>query len=199
MPRGALVIIVLMGLAGCETYTVEYHRRPAYYQRMSSVRLPDRVVRDDGTIVLYNKDETDPIAESVRFQPIQSGDDGTVRLRAITPEHVLSITLYCLEREYYDLLWDQVLADSTRLAYKEKGLGRDEFLAFCKGERIELARCLNRMISGINTHEVVMEAIDTQGGVRCRFWPQVVRKTKLRYRNVDIVREGFGLKLLLIS
>ena len=59
--RVALLFILIAVTAGCETYTVEYRKRPEYYANWGG-EVPDRVVREDGTVVLYNADpdEGDP-------------------------------------------------------------------------------------------------------------------------------------------
>ena len=49
-------------LAGCKPYRIEYHTRPAYYQRVSNRPLSERVVLDDGTVIVYN--DADPFDES---------------------------------------------------------------------------------------------------------------------------------------
>ena len=56
--RVALLSILISLIAGCETYTVEYRKRPEYYANWGG-EVPDRVVREDGTVVLYNADAED--------------------------------------------------------------------------------------------------------------------------------------------
>ena len=57
--RVALLSILIGTISGCETYTVEYRKRPEYYANWGG-EVPDRVVREDGTVVLY------PGTEAVR-------------------------------------------------------------------------------------------------------------------------------------
>lgn len=188
--------------AGCEPYRIEYHRRPDYYQRMSDSPLPDRVQLDDGTIIVYNAKEgskpaLDPVTgeEPEQFKVREEMEDGTIILRAVMPEHVLANTLTCLKREEYELLWDQMVSERTKLTYAARGLGKENFVEFCGKHRLELAKTLNRMRLGLATHEVVVEGVG-DGVIELRFWPQVAELFK--FKKVAMVREGLGLKLLLI-
>jgi hypothetical protein len=184
-------------LAGCKPYRIEYHRRPAYYQRVSDRPLSERVVLDDGTVIVYN--DADPFDESQdeekkNFQIREELEDGSIVLRALLPEHVLANTLECIRNEEYELLWDQMLSERTKLAYADQGQGLEEFSAFFREHRREMARTLNRMLLGITVHEVVIENAGN-GVTVCRFWPQVAKD--FRFKKVSLVNE-YGLKLLLI-
>jgi len=184
-------------LAGCEPYRIEYHKRPAYYQRVSDRPLSERVVLDDGTVIVYN--DADPFDESQdedkqNFRIREELDDGSIVLRALLPEHVLANTLECIRNEEYELLWDQMLSERTKLAYADQGQGLEEFSAFFRQHRREMARTLNRMLLGITVHEVVIENAGN-GVTVCRFWPQVAKD--FRFKKVSLVNE-YGLKLLLI-
>jgi hypothetical protein len=183
--------------AGCEPYRIEYHKRPAYYRRMTDRPLDERVVLEDGTILVYN--EADPFDDSddkggAPFRIREKLDDGSVVLRAILPEHVLANTLECIRNSEYELLWDQMLSERTKLAYEEQNQGVEEFTAFFREHRRELARTLNRMLVGLTAHEVVVETAG-DGVTVCRFWPQVAADFK--FKHVSMVNEQ-GLKLLLI-
>jgi hypothetical protein len=191
------LILSAAAIAGCEPYRIEYHHRPSYYQRLTNRPLNERVVLEDGTIVVYN--EADPFDDSQgeereTFSIREKLDDGSIVLRAILPEHVLANTLECIRNHEYELLWDQMLSERTKLAYAEQDQGVEEFAAFFRAHRRELARTLNRMLLGISTHEVVMENAGN-GVTVCRFWPQVAGDFK--FKQVSLVNE-YGLKLLLI-
>jgi hypothetical protein len=72
----------------------------------------------------------------------------------------------------------------------------EEFAAFFRKHRNELAKTLNRMLRGLATHEVTVE--DRGDGVLvCRFWPQIAQQ--FTFKQVLLVREGLGMKLLLIE
>ena len=87
-----------------------------------------------------------------------------------------------------------MLSERTKLAYADQGQGQEEFSAFFREHRREMARTLNRMLLGITVHEVVIENAGN-GVTVCRFWPQVAKD--FRFRKVSLVNE-YGLKLLLI-
>lgn len=194
--------VMLLGAApGCEPYRVEYHKRPSYYKRLSD-DLPDRVVLDDGTVIIYN--ETGKASgggggegggERKKFEMREELEDGTVVLRAIMPEHVIGNTLHCLQMEEYELLWDQMLSERTRMAYEARDEDFEDFAAFMQKHRAELGRMLNRMLMGLSSHEVVIENAGDNTLI-CRFWPQVAQL--FRFKKVAMVHEDFGLKLLLI-
>jgi hypothetical protein len=202
-PPCRLPILVLCGgaiLAACEPYRIEYHRRPAYYDRMVDGPLPDRVVLDDGTILVYNADPDDPPkrgedTEKAEFRMRQELPDGSIVLRSVLPEHVIANTLDCLRNEEYDLLWDQVLAERTKQAYAARGMGAEEFKEFCREYRIDLARMLNRMLLGMASHEVVFENVEP-GVFECRFWPTTA--SLFKFKKVTMAQEEFQLKLVLI-
>ncbi len=187
--------------AGCEPYRIEYHKRPAFYDRLVESPLDDRVVLDDGTVLIYQtrgqEDQaTSDGGEKKVFQIREELDDGSIVLRALMPEHVMANTLECLRTGEYELLWDQLLSERTKLAYAEQGQGCDEFAAFFQTHRRELAKTLNRMLLGIASHEVVIEDV-APGVTECRFWPQIARD--LKFKKVTVVREDLGMKLLMIS
>jgi hypothetical protein len=186
-------------LLGCEPYRIEYHSRPRFYAEMSETDLPDRVVLDDGTIVVYNAaKDPGPSAGGTdqQFRIREEKPNGEIDLRAVLPQHVVANTLTCLQNQEYELLWDQMLSEQTKMAYEAQEQGVEEFAAFFRAHRNELAKTLNRMLRGLATHEVTVE--DRGDGVLvCRFWPQIAQQFK--FKQVLLVREGLGMKLLLIK
>jgi hypothetical protein len=202
------VALLLMGLgavamtAGCAVQRVEYRNRPAYYKRMVDGPLPDREVLPDGTIVIYGtRDKHGVFTEAADdgdtpFNPREEMDDGSVRLYAFLPEHVVANTLECLRNEEYELLWDQMIAERTKLVYAERGQGLEEFSDFFAEHRVELAKMLNRMSFGLTANEIVVESVG-QNVTRCRFAPDIAQQFK--FKNVLMVNEGFGMKLMLIQ
>lgn len=197
--RTGLMAILFLALCGCEPYRIEYRReRPSFYARMSDTELPDRLELDDGTIVIYGDDADDSPQRTKQddgFQLRYEDEDGKTRLRAMLPEHVVANTLGCLRSQEYQLLWDEMVAERTKMAYSQQELGYDEFADFCEDHRVELARMLNRMLLGFMHQEVVVS--NTQHGtIECRFWPQVA--SEFRFKSVEISREEFQMKLVVI-
>jgi hypothetical protein len=204
----AAVALVPLVAAGCQPYRVEYRRRPPYYSRMVDEPLPERVEMEDGTVLVYTTDiqpatgspdrrpaKANDDEKPKRFQMREEMEDGSIVLRAFLPEHVIVHALNCLRYEEYELLWDQMIAEQTKLAYEAEGKGYEEFAAFFRKHRLELAKMLNRMRLGMSTHETVVENVD--GVIECRFWPQVA--VLFEFKTVKLVREGWGLKLLMIE
>ncbi|MCP3903723.1 MAG: hypothetical protein GY715_08825 [Planctomycetes bacterium] len=202
------VVATVMLAAGCQPYRVEYHKRPAYYQRLVEGPLPDRVTLDDGTVIVYHAEpkgmvnlgaseevEGEETDDPRQFRIREERESGEVILRAIMPEHVVANTLHCLRIEEYEVLWEQLVAERTKRDYEANGKGVEEFAAFCREHRIELAKMLNRMRIGFATHEVVVER-KGNNIIECRFWPQVA--VLFRFKRVAMEREGVFMKLVLI-
>ena len=196
-----ILIATILGLAACKPYRIEYHRRPSFHKVMSIEPLEDRVVLEDGSVIVYSdrvratSDSVTQSSDTERFKIREEMTDGTVVLRALLPAHVVAHTLYCLKLHEYQLLWDQVLSEETKQAYAAEGKGVEEFTAYMKKHRTDLAKMLNRMRLGFVTHEVVVENVGAEY-IICRFWPRVGELFK--FKRVEIVREGFGLKLAMI-
>ncbi len=194
------ITIVIAAVEACDTYRIEYHKRPSYFRRLADGPMPDRVELEDGTVLVYETRDlsgrpTEGISENT-FQLREELEDGSSVLRALIPEHVLANTLNCIRNGEYELLWDQMLSVRTKLAYAERGEGAEEFSAFFQKNRIDLAKTLNRMLDGITSYETVIEDVG-DGVTVCRFWPQIAQQ--YRFKRVAIVREDFMLKLLLIG
>ena len=111
------------------------------------------------------------------------------------PQDILANTITCLRNQEYDILWKQLLSQRTKLAYELREQGFEEFAAFCGKHRRDLLVTLNRMLLGIPRQEVILESLGG-GVIQCRLRPQV--GSGFRFRKVDAVSEGPGLKLLLI-
>ena len=193
--------VLFITTVGCEEYRVEHHRRPAYYHVAALGELPDRVTLADGTVIVY--ETTDLVGKRNKnndgaVKPLQIREeleDGSIILRARVPEHVLANTLTCLRNQEYELLWAQLLSERTKRSYERQGLGVEDFARYFGQRRNDLAKTVNRMMLGIPRHEVVMENLGG-GVIRIRFHPQVGRL--FRFKTVDVVSEGPGLKLLMI-
>lgn len=195
------VFAMLVFLVGCEEYRIEHHKRPLFYSKASAEKLPDRIVLDDGTIIVYESyTRTSGIRKKARsdvkpFLMREEMEDGEIILRALLPEHVLANTLACLRNEEYELLWDQMLSERTKRSYEREGMGILEFTEFLTKRRIDLAKGVNRMLLGLPRNDVVTENLG-DGVIRMRFHPHLAKLFK--FKTVDIVSEGPGLKLLMI-
>jgi len=190
-------------IPGCEQYRVEYHNRPDFYQKASPYELPGEIELDDGTRIVYQSPikRADGVSSTTsgrkRFSLREELKDGTVRLSAVIPEHVLINTLVCLRREEYALLWDQMLATRTKSAYEEREDGYAEFEAYMREHRTDLGRTLTRMVSGLPHQEVAMASMG-EGITRCVLRPQ--HSTGFRFTIVDVIREDDGqMKLMMMK
>ncbi|MCA9295248.1 MAG: hypothetical protein KC983_02000 [Phycisphaerales bacterium] len=197
---GALASVVT---AGCTPYRIEYHQRPDFFQKASDYELPDEVEMEDGTRIVYSE----PLRQSTkgnytgpkpkRFALREELKDGTVRLQALTPEHVLINTLICLRREEYQLLWDQMLAERTKSAYAESEGGFPSFEQYMRKYRKDLGRTLTRMVAGLPHQEVAIASMG-EGITRCVLRPQHAQGFK--FSIVDVERDDDGMmKLLMIK
>ncbi len=186
---------------GCQTYRVEYHKRPAYYREATMGGFEERVVLDDGTVLVY--DMSDPRESGKRstsaprqeFKIREELEDGTIVLRALTPEHVIANTLECLENEEYRLLYDKMLSQHTRDEWKARGNSFEDFETFFAQHRGELMRALTRMYLGLSQVDTVIEHFDN-GIIECRLAQRNAKSQS--FTRIRMIREGYGLKLLTI-
>jgi len=195
------VAVAMGGLSGCQKYRVETVQRPEFFQKAAEYKLPDQVVLDDGTVVRYTsirqessfgrKDED----AGKPFQIREEKEDGEIVLHNKLPEHVLVNALNCVRNQEYQLLWDQLLSEYTKLNYEKEGQGFDQFSAFFAKERHEIAGTLTRMVAGLPHQEVRFDEIGN-GVTRCVLRPQVAGPFK--YKNVFVMDEGGVLKLGMI-
>lgn len=199
----AMAMCVL--LSGCESYRVEYHKRPAYYREAALGELHDRVVLDDGTVLVYDtRDVRHPAAsnrqggERREFKLREELDDGTIVLRAMTPEHVIANALECLENEEYDLLYHELLSQHTRDEWEARGNDFSDFEAYFSQYRGEMMRALTRMYIGLSQVETVVENLGN-GVIECRLAQRNPRSISSTFTRVRVIREGYGLKLLTIQ
>ena len=134
--------------------------------------------------------------EPKAFKGREEFDDGTIILRAILPEHVLGHTMTCLRNAEYQLLWDQMVSQETRMAYAERDMGVAEFAEFCRKNRPELMKTLNRMIfSYYSGSDVVLDRMANRS-VRVRF--SALLATQFTFKEVVVVQELDGMKLGMI-
>ncbi len=200
-PGALLAAVAGLGVVaawGCATYRIEYHRRPAFHRQAAMGKLPDRVTLEDGTIIVFEEDGVRAGGRGGVRKPFQirlKRDDGSIVLRCRMPEDVLVNTITCLRNEEYELLWEQMLSDRTKAAYEERLEGVEEFSAFFARNRRDLVAALTRMRLGIPRQEVIIENVGG-GVIRYRFRPHIA--TQFKFKRLEVISEGPGLKLLMI-
>ena len=202
---GVLIAGAAVGF-GCEPYRIEYWDRPEYYNQRAEGSLPDRVVLEDGTVVVnvtganrsrYEAEqEGGASAEAVSIRGETPG--GGVVLRNTLPQHVLKNTYTCLRLEEYDVIWEQLLADRTRRAYLQNDMGTSEFESFFREHRLELAATVNRILLELPRDGVIIEQV-SPGGTEFRLQPILTRRMEFKFTRVLVTREDFGMKLLMIQ
>jgi hypothetical protein len=196
--RAFVLLVVCASMVGCETYRVEYHTRPAYYDEAAMGGMPDRVRLDDGTVIVYRT--TDARAQQNKgdrkpFKMREEMDDGRIVLRALIPEHVIANTLECLENEEYELLYREMLSEHTRLEWEGMGYDVHDFAKHFATYRGDMMRALSRMYIGMSQLDTIVEQHDN-GVIECRLSRSTAQNYK--FTRIRIIREGIGLKLLTI-
>ncbi|MBC22701.1 MAG: hypothetical protein CMJ32_02135 [Phycisphaerae bacterium] len=188
-----LVCLVLL-TAGCKPYRVEYHKRPAYYRQASAEPLIDEIVLEDGTIVRFvegrEQKQAEPEAEQIKLR--EEDVKGNVTIRALLPEHVVAHLRGCLVSQEYELIYNQLLANSARNQFESGGGDFESFKVEFSRNRSDLVSALNRMSFGMLRSEVILERVGTNG-YRYRFIPQL--QDLFKFNVIEIVREDGLLKL----
>ncbi len=200
---GIALLAALLVLSACDTYRVEYHRRPAYYQKAAMGDLSDEVVLEDGTKLVFRTIQPrqprqshpsgNETGERKTLQIREEHEDGTVTLRGIVPEHVLTNLLTCLHNEEYELIWEQLLVEETRRAWEQTGSTSADFIDFFHEHRNSMIQAVNRIYLGLSSFETVME-YDDYGVLECRLQPSSARN--LRFSRVRMLPTSEGLKLV---
>ena len=196
-PRLSFIVLIVLTLLACKPTRTEYHHRPAFYEKASTQKLEDQVVLDDGTVLIFQSTHKKGVVGykgsdgSKPFQIREEDDRGRVTLHALLPEHVLINTLTCIRNQEYQLMWEQLLAERTRLDYEDNG-GFDVFASYLAKNRHDLVATLNRMVAGIPSQEVSFARVD-EVVTRCRLRPQI--SEGFRFTFVDVVKEMGELKL----
>lgn len=203
--HGAVIVLTVLTplvvlVAGCKPYVIEYHTRPAFYHTASDQPLPDELEKADGTRIVYRDavpsgygKKTD--SDAAPFQIREVHEDGSITLRCVLPEHVIANTMTCIRQREYELMWDQLLSSATREAYETDGDGFEEFADFIEDEREPIMETLNRMSFGFMGQDVVLEN-GPNGSLQARFGPRL--SDQFRYTVVEIAMEGGGLRLVTI-
>jgi len=204
--------VALFATTACQPYRIEYRPRPAFYDQATDHDLPDRVQLDDGTVIVYNEPGEQSSLEQTaadknQFKLREKKDDGSIELHNILPEHVLVNAFTCLRNEEYALIYDQLLAEQTKMAYEAQNVtdpgsdrdsenaGKQAFIAYVKNNRNELGATLRRMLLGMQRMETIVESRNA-GVIEMRLSPHV--SSQFKFKRAYVVTEGFDLKLLTI-
>lgn len=194
----ALIAVVF---AGCQPYRVEYRTRPEYYREAAVGGLPERQVLEDGTVLVYRTRDLYGTAKSSAgrqgetFKIREELPDGSIVLRALIPEHVIANLIECLDNEEYELIYEQLLSEHTRLEWEGLGHDVDDFAAHFAQNQAEMRRSLMRVYMGFAHLDTLIES-HGNGVIEARLASHVAGSA--RFTRVRMIREGFGLKLLMI-
>ena len=181
MLRCLLMLLWLPLLLSCEETRVQYRKTPAFYDRMADVKGLEGGQTSDGTEIRFIRRESNTLEgftdhTGKTFFMREERPDGTTVLNALAPEHVLLNTLDCLTNQEYELLWDEMISESTRAWYDAEDTGgKEACLEFFRVNRKELAAMLNRMKGGMRLSEVERSEPE-QGLVRLRLTSQIAHQ-----------------------
>lgn len=158
------------------------------------------MTRDGVEIRWVESDSTPPdsFEENISgktFRIREETDDGTIVLRAKLPRHVLVNTLACFRNNEYQLLWDELLASSTKSFYTEQKDGYVKYETHLRKHRRDMAALVNRMVVGQTFSETIIHQAD-DGTITCRLRKRLMPRFK--FKEVLMVKENGGLKLLTI-
>lgn len=197
--RSVLLGLLVLGIAsttGCSTRKTIYRTVPSYYSEAGVTE--GEYIDEEGNRVVVRYDR--PAGVERRSSTAATGadlrrtaDDGNVTLYAILPEHVIQHLQQCLLDEEYELLWKQLLAKETRAAYEDEEQGLREFEDWCRRNRNDLYSMLNRMAVSLRSPEVMIQRAGNQ--MRVELHPTIGRD--FRFTMLDMVYEGYGLKLVM--
>jgi len=220
-----ILAFATIGFAGIGCVRTEYLHRPAFYAEASGRPQQEEWTKPDGTRVVVSSRRPDDSGEPRRLQVMrveildETDDerkarekkeaeegirsleareelaDGTLVLRAWTPDQVLGHLMTCLRNEEYDALYQQILDPEVRSKWEASGGGLDAWRAFCKENRRDLMAMINRMSFSMLGGDVVMERSGTTG-VRMRFSPRLERQ--FRFKSVEMAYAADGMKLTAI-
>lgn len=181
MIRRLFILAWIPLLLSCEETRVQYRKTPAFYGRMADVQGLEGGQTRDGTEIRFVQRESntlegfkDHTGKAFYMREVRS--DGSTALNALAPEHVLFNTLDCLANQEYELLWDEMISESTRAWYDgEESGGKDACLEFFRVNRKEISAMLNRMKGGMHLGEVVRSEPEP-GLLRLRLTRQIAHQ-----------------------
>lgn len=181
MIRRLFILAWIPLLLSCEETRVQYRKTPAFYGRMADVQGLEGGQTRDGTEIRFVQRESntlegfkDHTGKAFYMREVRS--DGSTALNALAPEHVLFNTLDCLANQEYELIWDEMISESTRAWYDgEESGGKDACLEFFRVNRKEISAMLNRMKGGMHLGEVVRSEPEP-GLLRLRLTRQIAHQ-----------------------
>lgn len=211
-----MAVTGVLALGGCER--VEYIHRPSFYAEASGRPQDESWVKPDGTRVVVSStrrasedakplqfmkveilDETDEQREAREKLEKEEGikelsareelPDGTLILRAWTPDQVLSHLMTCLRNEEYDALYVHLLDPDVRKRWESSGGGVEAWREFCSTNRRDLMAMLNRMTFSLLGGDVVIEKTGPSQ-LRTRFSARLERQFKFRSVEMHFVADG---------
>lgn len=230
-------------VSACTPYRIEYHQRPQFYYQASEEELQDEWIAPDGTIVKFSTDplpsaqealaaqaaeatrevdlDGDGIADKAEPTPTwEERDDGSVKMRAFVPEHVIGNFMQALREERYGEFYEQMLARSTREAFASTGFasgrdggpgggerqpsatvqsnastnsGKKAFAKWCAKYRRPMMETLNRMGFGFLGPDVLLRKTGSTT-FRVGFTPRIA--SQFKFTTVEVIYEDGGCRLL---
>ncbi|MBM4112467.1 MAG: hypothetical protein FJ253_03685 [Phycisphaerae bacterium] len=219
----AAALASAIGAIGC--VRTEYVHRPAFYADASGRPLEEEWTKPDGTrVVVSSRRREDPDAPAklqvMRVEILDETDeqrkereekearegikalelreekpDGTIVLRAWSPDQVLGHLMNGLRNEEYDPLYQQLLDPEVRAKWEASGGGPEAWRAFCSQNRRELMAMINRMSFSMLGGDVVIEKFGTNS-LRMRFSPRL--EPQFRFKSIEMRYIGDGMKLTAI-
>ncbi len=121
--------------------------------------------------------------------------DGTVTLFSRSPSDVMYHVMTTLDKKEHDLLFDQVLAESTKAEYRRRGRDAWEAVEFLAKRRGDIAALFGTFPMGDQTPGVALESI---GRNMFRLSAPVAMARELRLHSLDVVIEDGQFRLLMI-
>lgn len=122
-------------------------------------------------------------------------DDGTVELVRRAPGHVMFHLTQLLASKEHDLLFDQLLAERTKQAYRARGLDPRDAITFLARHEQAIADLFAAMPMAENTPGVSLETI---GRNEFRLRPGSAAALDLTFTALDVVIEDGRFKLLML-
>ena len=103
----------------------------------------------------------------------------------------------CLRHGEYQVLWDQMVCAETKNVYASRDMNVSHFAEFCRSNRSELMKTLNRMVFGFYSGSDVIVERMRDLSVRIRFSPFLGRQ--FEFTEVVVIQTREGMKLSIIK
>lgn len=199
MARMLQIIGLLTLLNACTPHRVEYRPQSSIETSLGS-GLREDVHLEDGTVLRFSeapsqarKGPTFKGSVAMTHLRVQN-ENGTVELSSPKPVDLIHNLMNCLRTREYQLIWDQLIAQSTLDLYKEKDHDVEVFAAVMEERRVDLGRTLTRMQRGLRANDARMKKAPN-GILRIELRPSVAGE--YRYTKIDMVQEGQGNFMLI--